>query len=72
MANRYSISDVAEKLSVEKETARGLVKFLEAKGLAEYKGDRKPENRRGALESVYSFSEDFEMATAQLLASAQF
>ena len=48
MTARYTLLEISEKLSVDKESVRGLVKFLIAVELAVPRGERKPE--RGAPE----------------------
>lgn len=57
---RYTIPEIAEKLGVDKEIARGLVKFLVEIDLAQLKGERPQE--RGKPFQVYSFSDGFEKA----------
>lgn len=55
---RYTIADVAMRIGVEKDLARGLVKFLEHFGEAEPMGTRPIE--RGRAETVYEFRDGFE------------
>jgi predicted ArsR family transcriptional regulator len=67
---RYTVNEVAEKLDVEREVARGLVRFLVDKHLASLRGERKPESGRGKAENVYSFADDFEKRLGMLLKRA--
>lgn len=72
--NRYTITEVAEKLGVDREVARGLVRFLTDAnvGLAEMKGDRAPApGKSGRAEKVYEFVEGFERSLAELLTQAE-
>lgn len=62
---RYTIAEVADKLHVEKDLARGLVKFLEHYGDAEAMGTRPL--ARGRAETVYEFREGFEKRMMQRL-----
>lgn len=68
---RHTVADVAEKLGVEIDIARGLVKFLVEAGLAERVGQRQPESGRGAPADVFSFVEGYERALAQTLKRAE-
>ena len=70
MNPRYTVNDVAEKLDVEREVARGLVRFLVDKHLASLRGERKPESGRGKAENVYSFADDFEKRLGMMLKRA--
>ena len=70
MNPRYTVNEVAEKLDVEREVARGLVRFLVDKHLAELRGERKPESGRGKAENVYAFTYDFEKRLGMLLKRA--
>jgi predicted ArsR family transcriptional regulator len=67
---RHTIADVAEKLSVSVDVARGLVRFLVEVGFAERVGQRQPPMGRGAPADVYSFGEGYEKALARLLKRA--
>lgn len=58
---RYTIADVAIRVGVEKDLARGLVKFLEHFGEAVAMGTRPVE--RGRAETVYEFRGGFEART---------
>lgn len=64
---RLSVAEIAEKLSVEREEAYGLTKFLVAVGLVRHMGDRRPESGKGRSISVYSFEDDFEDSLKVLL-----
>jgi predicted ArsR family transcriptional regulator len=64
---RHTVADVAERLDVDKNVTRGLVKFLERIGLCEAMGERKPDNGRGRAETVFEFSEGFEEKLATFL-----
>lgn len=59
MRERLTVSEIADRLDVEKEDARGFIHFLIARGLADCMGDRKPVGR-GKPEKVYSFVTGFE------------
>lgn len=67
---RYTIVDIAEKLGVEKENARGLVRYLVAEQLAQEMGVRKGE-AGGRGENVYSFVDGFEKTLAARLRRAR-
>lgn len=64
---RLTIADVAQRLDVDKEIARGLVKFIVDANLARSMGERRPESGRGRAEAVYLFEEDFEKRLAVIL-----
>lgn len=70
--NRYTVAEVAERLGVDREVARGLVRFLSDAdvGLAEFRGERRPDGR-GKAEHVYEFSEGFEARLAEFLTAAK-
>lgn len=70
MNPRFSVADVADRLNVGREEARGLVRFLVAAGLAEFKGERRSEGR-GKAEHVYAFVDDFERLLASKLKRAK-
>ena len=67
MSARFSVNDVAERLDVEREAARGLVKLLVELDLAKQVGERRPESGRGKSEGVYNFVEGFEDSLAKTL-----
>jgi len=67
---RFTISEVAQKLDVEKDIARGLVKFLEAVFEAEPMGDRPSVSGRGRAEGVYEFRDGFEKRIEKRLEKA--
>lgn len=67
---RYTIADAAERWNVDKESARGMVRFLVEVGLAEEMGERRPENGRGRAEKVYQFMLDYEGLLADRLLAA--
>ena len=64
---RYTIAEVAEKLELEREVARGLVKLLLHLELATDMGTRPHESGRGRAEAVYHFNQDFEQHVAEFL-----
>jgi len=66
---RYTIAEIAAKLKVDREDARGFVKFLVAKDLAELRGER---SGRGAPEKLYALEEHFEETLAEMIARAGF
>ena len=68
---RFTIAEIAARLDVEKETARGLVKYLEAFGAAMPMGARAPVNGRGRAEVVFEFREGFEKRLAKELEKAK-
>lgn len=68
---RHTISDVADALQVEKDAARGLVKFLETVGLARPMGERPPVNGLGRAEKVYEMVEGYEGKLCDLLEAAK-
>lgn len=66
LSPRYTVAEVAVKLEVEKEIARGLMKFLMEVGLCEWKGDRKSDGP-GKAEHVYSFKDGYEKRLQEML-----
>lgn len=66
---RHTVSEVAEILKIERETARGLVKFLSEVDLIVFKGER-PATGRGKPEKVYEFTSGFDRALAAMLKRA--
>lgn len=72
MSNRLTVTEISERLDVDKEEARGLVRYLVAVGLVELKGERKPESGRGKAENVYSFEVGFEKILVANLKRAKF
>lgn len=67
---RYTIAEIAEKLGVDKEHARGLVKYLVAVKLVSEMGVRRAESGRG--ENLYSFVDEFEKVLVAYLRRAKF
>lgn len=67
----YTIAEVAERLGVEVEAARGAVKFLVSAGIAQDRGKRRPEGGRGASASVYSFTEGYATRAAEIFTAAK-
>lgn len=67
----YTVGQIAQRLGVEAEIARGLVKYLLASGLALPKGERRPIEGRGRAEQVYGFVQGFEALLADGLTSAR-
>jgi predicted ArsR family transcriptional regulator len=67
---RHTIADVAKKLDVSVEVARGLVRFLVEAGFATRVGQRQAAGGRGAPADVFSFTDGYEQALAQLLRRA--
>lgn len=68
---RYTIFEVAKRLNVEREDARGLVRFLVSIGLAQLMGERRPEGGRGSAEKVYVFADNFEQTLCTTLTQAR-
>lgn len=66
---RHTIAEVAERLSVPSETARGLVMLLVEKKIIEPVGV-KPITR-GRSANVYEFPDGYEQHVAQVLLEAQ-
>ena len=65
--NRWTVLEVAERLGVEREHARGLIHLLVGLDLAKDRGARPVEGGRGRGEKVYSFVDDYEkLLTARL------
>lgn len=72
MGARFTIDEVAIKLGVSLETARGLVRYLVESGdLAQNRGVRLPESGRGRGAIVYSFVDGFEKQLATQLRRAK-
>ncbi len=69
---RYTVNDVADKLRVEVEVARGLTRFLLEIKLIRRVGNRKPENGRGASADVFDFPDGFEKQLMRVLIRAAF
>lgn len=67
----FTVAEVADKLKVERETARGLVRILTEVGLAKCRGERAPANGRGAAQKAYQFEEGYEKAFVALLNRAK-
>lgn len=67
---RLSIVDVAERLKVEPEIARGFVKLLVGYGLAKPVGERPSRTGRGRSEAVFLFEEGYEQGLAHELLKA--
>lgn len=64
---RYTVAEIADKLGVERETARGFVKFLVELKLVDFKGERPSESGRGKAQHVYEFADGYEkVLTARL------
>lgn len=53
---RYTCLEIANKLEVDKDTANHLIRVLQELGLAQYKGERPNENRRGKGQYVYEIA----------------
>jgi len=68
---RFTVTEVAEKLDVDREVARGLIRFLVERDLSSLQGERKPESGRGKAENVYAFADDFEKRLATILKRAE-
>jgi hypothetical protein len=68
---RHTVADVAEKLRVDKELARGLVKLLVHLELATPRGERRPESGRGRAEDVFEFEEGYEKELLRFLVEAE-
>ena len=51
-----TVQELAEKLSVEKDVAYGLVRYLEKRGHVTRVGSRKPEGGKGKGTSIYRFN----------------
>lgn len=68
---RFTVNEVADKLAVDKELARGLVRLLVGMRLAELRGERRPESGRGRAEAVYVFTDGYEKALAAKLKRAE-
>lgn len=64
---RYTVADIAEKLEIDIEAARGLIKFLVEIGVAALMGERRPANGMGRAQNVYQFKDDFESLVAKRL-----
>jgi predicted ArsR family transcriptional regulator len=67
----FTVAEVADKLKVERETARGLIRFLNEIGLAKCRGERAPANGRGAAQKTYQFEDGYEKALVSLLNRAK-
>jgi len=67
---RFTVADVAEKLGVDVDVARGFVKFLVEVHLAKRVGSRQPPTGRGAPADVFVFGEGYEKSLVQLLKRA--
>lgn len=67
---RHTIAEIAEKLGVERESARGLVKFLVAENLVQDMGVRRSESG-GRGENLYAFVDGFETTLAARLRKAR-
>lgn len=67
---RYTITEIAEKLDVDRESTRGLVRYLVAEGLAQEMGVRKSDGG-GRGENVYSLVDGFEKVLAGRLRRAR-
>lgn len=67
---RYTIAEIAEKLGVAKEHARGLVKYLVADKLVSEMGVRRADSGRG--ENLYAFADQFEKVLAIRFRRAKF
>lgn len=70
MKERFTVAEVAQRLGVGREMARGLVAFIVAVGGAECMGERKHATSRGGLEKVYQFADGFENEIATRLRDA--
>lgn len=68
---RLTTAEVAGRLGVDREVARGLIHFLVELGLAEFKGERPPETGRGKAQHVFEFVEGFEKQLADTLKKAK-
>lgn len=68
---RYTVAEIAEALQVEKDTARGLVRFLEEIGEAQNMGTRPASAGKGRAENVYELSEGFEVRLCDFLEDAR-
>lgn len=71
MQPRFTVAEIAERLQVDREIARGLVRFLSEINLALVKGERKPDNGRGKAETVYAFEEDYANTLVDVLKEAK-
>ena len=70
MKPRWTVGQIGERLEVERETARGLVKFLEDRGYARAMGERRPASGLGRAEKVYEFAEGFHRMISEILGDA--
>ena len=59
---RLTLAEIAQRLETDKETVRGIVKFLVEKQMAQKVGERK--SARGAAEAVFAFNDGFVEAFA--------
>lgn len=66
--DRYTVGEVAEKLDISKDAARGLIKFLVEIGVARLRGERP--SARGRGEYVYSLSDGIDTLVAARLRRA--
>jgi len=62
---RYTVNDLAEKLQVDPEIARGLMKFWESSGHAVTVCMRAPELGRGRAQKVYEIRDGFRRALSE-------
>lgn len=67
---RHTITDIAERLHVDKDLVRGFVKFLENIALCEFRGTR-PSTGNGAAEKVYEFEEGYEKTLMKFLSDGR-
>lgn len=63
---RYTLAEISDRLAVDKEEARGLLKFLVALNVAEMCGARRNE-KGGRGENVYLFREGYDKIVAARL-----
>lgn len=67
---RLSVVEIADKLGVDREVARGLVRYLVEVGLAQFRGERRAQGSRGKAEHVFSFTVGYEAELVEKLKGA--
>ena len=72
MSARYTVAEIAERLGVDRESARGFVRFALDASLVTDRGVRTPERGRTGTEKVYSFASEFEKELVQRVRRAGF
>lgn len=60
----YTVLELAEAWSIDRDLARGLVKFLVAIGAATERGKRAPDGGRGRAETIYGFADGYDALLA--------